>query len=236
MTQAGACGYSDGGIALFQLTRHKEDRFKRLDTLNAAQTAFAEKLCIHQLFERQAAKTPQAIALLFDDCRLTYLELNAKADQLAFYLRQADIRPNTPVGLLVERSFEMVIGMLAVLKAGGAYVPIDPDYPQARIDYILEHTSSPVLLTRACLADGLKNYRGWVVDLDNPPATCGTSRPEPSDPGLISADLRALFAAPTLAELAAAVGNQASAVEVPPNLIPESRKHQEDSAKREITI
>merc|ERR1739838_952853 len=92
--------------------------------------------CIHQLFEEQVEKTPDRVAVVFKDEQLTYQQLNAKANQLAHYLQSLGVKPEMLVGICVERSVEMVVGLLGILKAGGAYVPIDPTYPQERLNYM----------------------------------------------------------------------------------------------------
>uniref|UniRef100_UPI000B331F2B AMP-binding protein n=1 Tax=Crocosphaera watsonii TaxID=263511 RepID=UPI000B331F2B len=121
-------------------------------------------LCVHQLFEVQVEKTPLAVAVEFEDQKLTYHELNRKANQLAHYLRSLGVKPEVLVGICVERSLEMVIGLLAILKAGGAYLPLDPNYPQERIQFILEETPVPVLLTQASLMDTMpENTAHWFV-------------------------------------------------------------------------
>jgi amino acid adenylation domain-containing protein/non-ribosomal peptide synthase protein (TIGR01720 family) len=102
---------------------------------------------IHRLFEEQAAKTPHKIALIFKDKRLTYQELNQKANQLANVLRKRGVGPNQLVGLMVEPSLEMFIGILGILKAGGAYAPIDPEYPNSRKKYIIQNGGIQLLLT-----------------------------------------------------------------------------------------
>ncbi len=122
--------------------------------------------CIHELFEEQAGKTPDAIAVVFEDQQLTYQELNEKSNQLAHYLQQQGVQPEVLVGICVERSLEMMIGLLGILKAGGAYVPIDPAYPQERIVYMLEDSAVPVLLTQQRLVDHLPVNQVQVVCLD----------------------------------------------------------------------
>ena len=105
--------------------------------------------CIHQLFEAQVEKTPDAVALVFEDQRLTYRELNNRANQLAHYLRRRGVGPEVLVGICLERSIEMVVGLLGILKAGGAYVPLDPDYPKERLGFILKDSHLSVLLTKS---------------------------------------------------------------------------------------
>ncbi|MEM8777531.1 MAG: amino acid adenylation domain-containing protein, partial [Cyanobacteria bacterium P01_G01_bin.49] len=101
---------------------------------------------IHQLFETQVEKEPEAIALIFEDQQLTYQELNIKANQLAHYLQSLGVQPETLVGICLDRSLEMVIAILAILKAGGAYVPLDPSYPPERITFILKDAQINILL------------------------------------------------------------------------------------------
>lgn len=104
------------------------------------------------LFEGQVARSPHAVALVYQDERLTYQQLDARANQLAHYLRQQGVAPQALVGLLIERSLEMVIGLLGILKAGAAYLPIDPAYPSARIAYLLEDSRAQLVLTTAATA------------------------------------------------------------------------------------
>jgi aspartate racemase len=103
--------------------------------------------CIHELFEAQAERTPEAVAVVFDDRQLTYRELNRRGNQLANHLRKLGVGPETPVAICVERSLEMIVGLLAILKAGGAYVPLDPEYPNDRLAFMLQDTRARVLLT-----------------------------------------------------------------------------------------
>jgi amino acid adenylation domain-containing protein len=108
--------------------------------------------CIHQLFESQVNKTPEAIALVYQEEQLTYKELNARSNQLAHYLQKLGVTPEVKVGICVERSLLMVVGILAILKAGGAYVPLDPIYPPERLKFILEDAQVSILLTQESLA------------------------------------------------------------------------------------
>jgi amino acid adenylation domain-containing protein/non-ribosomal peptide synthase protein (TIGR01720 family) len=113
--------------------------------------------CVHALFEAQVEQTPQATALIFEDQRLTYTELNQRANQLAHHLRKLGVGPETLVGISVERSPEMVVGLLGILKAGGAYLPIDPTYPQERIVFMLQDAQAAVLLTQQHLVERLSS-------------------------------------------------------------------------------
>ncbi|WP_190285780.1 non-ribosomal peptide synthetase [Montanilutibacter psychrotolerans] len=125
--------------------------------------------CIHELFERQAQATPQAIALEQGDERLSYQELNERANRLARHLHVLGVKPDDKVAICLQRSVEMVVAMLAVFKAGGAYVPLDPSYPQARLDYMLRDSRPRVLVTTAALQDQLPAspilWRTPVVDM-----------------------------------------------------------------------
>ncbi|MGL6343671.1 MAG: AMP-binding protein, partial [Waterburya sp.] len=98
--------------------------------------------CLHQLFEAQAQKTPEATALIFENQTLTYQELNNRANQLAAYLQDLGVKPDVLVGICIERSLSMIIAILAVLKAGGAYIPLDPTYPVERLNYMLQDTQA----------------------------------------------------------------------------------------------
>ncbi len=128
-------------------------------------TDFPVHACIHELFEAQVARTPDAVALVLDGRELTYAELNARANRLAHHLRRLGVVPDSHVGIAAERSLEMVTGLLAILKAGGAYVPLDPAYPAERLAYMLEDSAPAVLLLQgrgAALAAGAIP----VLDLD----------------------------------------------------------------------
>ncbi len=122
--------------------------------------------CIHQLFEAQVSKTPDDIAIVFENQQLTYQQLNNKANQLAHHLKTLGVQPDTLVGIYVERSLEMVVGLLGILKAGGAYVPLDPAYPQERIALMLEDSQAPVIVTQSHLQAGLPETSAQVVCLD----------------------------------------------------------------------
>ncbi|MBC1218451.1 non-ribosomal peptide synthetase, partial [Nostoc sp. UCD120] len=122
--------------------------------------------CIHQLFEEQVKLTPNTVAVEYENQQLTYYELNYRANQLAHYLRSLGVKPDTLVGLCVERSLEMVIGLLGILKAGGAYVPLDPEYPTERLSFILEDAQARVLLTQQSLLNRLPQHQAQLICLD----------------------------------------------------------------------
>jgi amino acid adenylation domain-containing protein len=142
------------------------EQHKLLVEWNKTQQDYPHNLCIHQLFEAQVEQTPDAVAVIFKDEQLTYRELNAKANQLAHYLQTLGVKPETLVGICVERSLEMIVGILGTLKAGGAYVPLDPMYPQERLAFMLEDSAVPVLLTQQRLVDKLPKHEAQVVCLD----------------------------------------------------------------------
>ncbi|MUH00601.1 amino acid adenylation domain-containing protein, partial [Scytonema sp. UIC 10036] len=123
--------------------------------------------CIHQLFEEQVERTPDAVAVVYENEQLTYHQLNCRANQLAHYLRSLGVKPDTLVGICVKRSLEMVVGLLGILKAGGAYVPLDPDYPTDRLRFVLEDAALPVLLTQQSLLEFLPEFTAQVVCLDS---------------------------------------------------------------------
>jgi len=142
------------------------ERRRLLVEWNETKTDYPAEASIQELFEAQARRTPEAVALEYEGLRLTYRELNARANQLASYLGRHGVGPEVRVGICAERSLEMVVGTLGILKAGGAYVPLDPDYPASRLSFMLEDTAAPVLLTQARLRDRLPAYAGRTVSLD----------------------------------------------------------------------
>lgn len=140
--------FSDPDQTLSQLNiLTPEEKQRLLIDFNDTQTLYVKDKCIHQLFEEQVESTPDNIALVLDNQELTYRELNNKANQLAHYLLKKGIKPDTITGICLERSFEMIIGMLGILKAGGGYVPVDPAYPRERIDYIISDSHCRILLS-----------------------------------------------------------------------------------------
>ncbi|GAB1541024.1 hypothetical protein NUACC21_36930 [Scytonema sp. NUACC21] len=134
---------------------------------NGTQVDYPKQLCLHSLFEQQVEKTPDAVAVVFENEQLTYSQLNAKANQLAHHLGELGVEPEELVAICVERSIEMLVGLLAILKAGGAYVPLDPIYPSERLTYILEDSGVKVLLTQQTVANLLPEIHGHIVYLDS---------------------------------------------------------------------
>lgn len=145
----------------------ESERNQLLVELNDTRSEYPSHLALHQLFEAQADRTPETVAVDFDDQLLTYSEFNRRANQLAHHLRKLGVGPETLVGVYMERSLEMVIALYGILKAGGAYVPLDPEYPAERVAFMLEDTQVPVVLTQERLVDSLPSHRAKVLCLDS---------------------------------------------------------------------
>jgi amino acid adenylation domain-containing protein len=143
-----------------------EERQLLLSGWNATQQDYPSPLCLHQLFEQHAERTPQAVACVFDHEHLTYGELNKRANQLAHYLKKRGIGPGERVGIFVERSLDMMVGLLGIQKSGAAYVPLDPYYPAERIRMVLEDAQVPVLLTQQALLALMPEHKAEVICLD----------------------------------------------------------------------
>ncbi|HEY0604050.1 MAG TPA: amino acid adenylation domain-containing protein, partial [Herpetosiphonaceae bacterium] len=142
------------------------EQHQLLATWNATTTPMPEARCLHELVAAQAERTPDAVAVTAGRQALTYADLNGRANQLAHYLSAQGVGPDVLVALCVERSLEMVVGLLGILKAGGAYVPLDPAYPAERLQYMLSHSRAPVILTQAALVTRLPEHQAQVVCLD----------------------------------------------------------------------
>ncbi len=139
---------------------------KILVEFNATDSFYPKDKCPYDLFEEQVEKTPDKTAVVFEESELTYRELNEKSNRLANYLRAKGVGKEVKVGLLVERSDDIVMSVLAVHKAGGAYVPMDPAYPKARLEYMLEDSKSPVLITQSHLLERITNCPATAICLD----------------------------------------------------------------------
>ena len=142
------------------------ERHQLLVEWNDTSTDYPRQQCIHGLFETQVELTPDAVAVIFEDEQLTYGELNRRANQVAHYLRERGVGPEVRVGIIMERSVEMLVGLLGILKVGAAYVPLDPMYPQERLAFMLEDAEVPVLLTQQHLLESLPVHGAEVVCLD----------------------------------------------------------------------
>ena len=150
---------------IYQSLLPKSER-QKIWEWNQSQDKIQDK-CIQQLFEEQVERTPDAVAVEYRDRQLTYRELNERANQLAHYLRDLGVAPEVLVGFCVNRSLEMLVGMLGVLKAGGAYVPLDPAYPLERLTYMAEDSKILILLTQNQLISQLPEHQAQVVALDS---------------------------------------------------------------------
>jgi amino acid adenylation domain-containing protein len=144
----------------------ESERRQVLEGWNATEAAYPVGSCLHELFEAQAERTPDAAAVVFEGEALTYAALNARANRLAHHLHGLGVGPDVRVGVCVERGLEMVVGVLGVLKAGGAYVPLDPEYPEDRLRYVLQDSAPAALLTQASLAERFAGLGVPLVALD----------------------------------------------------------------------
>ncbi|HEV2864149.1 MAG TPA: amino acid adenylation domain-containing protein, partial [Pyrinomonadaceae bacterium] len=142
------------------------ERRQLLSGWNETKAEYPDTACLHELFEEQAARTPEATALVFEDEELSYEELNRRSNRLAHYLRRSGVGPEVRVGILMERSAEMVVAVLGTLKAGGAYVPLDPSYPRDRLSFMLEDSRVPVLLTHSAAVSSLPPCPARLLLLD----------------------------------------------------------------------
>lgn len=133
---------------------------------NITAVRYPKDKCIHELFEAQVEKTPNSVALIFQGEQLTYRELNEQANQVAGALISLGVGPETRVAICIERSLKMQVGLLGILKAGGAYIPLDPAYPKARLDYMMEDSQALVLLTQSGLKKQFLGYKGIVLCID----------------------------------------------------------------------
>jgi len=171
-------GLADGYVRLLEsMVAASGTRLRDLPLLGEAQrnamiergrgeTIALPRQGLHKLFEEQVERSPDAVAVVFEDQQLTYGQLNARANQLAHHLRGLGVKPDTLVAICVERSLEMVIGLLGILKAGGAYVPLDPGYPTERLLYMLQNARTAVLVTQEGLAPRLSEFSGSTVLVD----------------------------------------------------------------------
>lgn len=183
---AGALACPDRRISELPLLTDRE-RLRILIDWNDTQVHYPQDKCLHELVEAQAKCTPNAIALKFEDEKMTYAELDGRSNQIARHLRSLGVVRETAVGLYFERSFGMVVGLLGVLKAGGVCLPLDPNYPKERLSFMLAETQATVLLTQARLKQHLPIHAAQVVyvDRDVPP---GSIRKSANTAGPISPD------------------------------------------------
>ena len=160
------------------IVRNSEQRISELPLLtdsekhqllvewNDTKTDYPKDECIHQLFEEQVERTPETVAVVFEDHQLTYGELNSRANQVACYLQKQGVGPEALVAICMERSLEMIVGLLGILKAGGAYVPMDPEYPKERLGFMLEDAHVGIVLTDVVSLTSLPLTSARVICLD----------------------------------------------------------------------
>jgi amino acid adenylation domain-containing protein/thioester reductase-like protein len=162
---AGIVAHPDQNLSdlpLLTATEHQQI----LTAWNSNQICIPQQ-CINQLFEAQVEKTPDAVAVGFENEYLTYKELNQRANQLAHYLQTKGVKPEVLIGICLERSCELVVGILGIIKAGGAYLPLDPAYPQERLAYMLEDAQVSVILTQEKLLDNLPIHNAKIICIDS---------------------------------------------------------------------
>jgi non-ribosomal peptide synthetase component F len=143
-----------------------DEQRQQLVAWNPDPLVYPKDLCLHQPFEIQVERKPDAVAIVFENEQLTYRDLNGRANQLANLLQKLGVKPEIPVGLYMHRSLELAVGVLGILKSGGACVPIDSEYPSERISFILEDSRVPVLLTQKQLLKKIPEQKAHVVCID----------------------------------------------------------------------
>lgn len=173
----GLARHPDWPVARLPILSEEETR-RILFDWNTTQTEYPREDCIHDQFEAQVERTPDAAAVVFQDQEWSYRELNRRANQVARYLRKQGVGPDILVGVHMERSLEMMAGLYGILKAGGAYVPLDPDFPRERLAFMIQDTRVPVLLTTSQLAGNLPADKTQIICLDTDWDTIARESPE----------------------------------------------------------
>jgi non-ribosomal peptide synthetase component F len=175
---------ADADVRLSQLELLGEaERALVLEEWNHTEVEYSADRCIHELFAEQAAQAPEAVAVTLDGHPKTYRELDEEANRLAHHLRKLGARPDTLVGLCVQRSFETVTGILGILKSGAGYLPLDPAYPEDRLAYMVEDSSVSIVVSTGNLADGLRSDATTVVRLDADADAIAAESPEAPEHG-----------------------------------------------------
>src|SRR5581483_9464239 len=167
----------------------ESERQRLLSDWNATEFDYPRHLCLHELFEQQAAKTPAAVACVFAEQQISYSELNRRANQLAHYLQKHGARPGERIGIFVERSLEMMIGLLGIQKSGAAYVPLDPSYPAERLRLTLDDAQEKVLLTQESLLRAMPAHGAEVLCLDRDWSVIAQESPANTPSGATPEDL-----------------------------------------------
>ncbi len=156
----------DTNIEISKVSIFSHEELEKFEQWNKNSKVYNKEKCVHQLFEEQAQKTPDAIAVVFGDKKLSYAQLDLKSSKLARYIRKLGVTPNSLVGICMEPSIEMVIGLIGILKSGVAYVPVDAKYPKDRINYMLKDANPVVVLTKTSLAELLDDINSNLLFLD----------------------------------------------------------------------
>ncbi|WP_166286593.1 amino acid adenylation domain-containing protein, partial [Candidatus Nitrosotalea sp. FS] len=154
------------------------EREQLLYEWNETKREYESERCVHELFEEQARRMPEAVAVVFEGEELSYGELNRRANRLAHYLRELGVKPESRVAICVERGLEMMVGLLGVWKAGGAYVPLDPGYPEERLSYMVEDSAPAVVLTEGQLREVFSGLNSTVPIVDLGEASAWQEQPE----------------------------------------------------------
>jgi amino acid adenylation domain-containing protein/FkbM family methyltransferase len=165
------------------------ERHQQLEEWNDTETGYNRALCVHDLFDAQAMLTPNTTAAVCDGISLSYAELNVRANQLAHHLRRHDVGPESLVGIMMDRSLEMLVAVLATLKAGAAYVPLDPAYPRDRLSFMVEDANASILLTQESLSGVLPDQQAQVICLDRDWAQIARESIENPESGVTSGNL-----------------------------------------------
>jgi amino acid adenylation domain-containing protein len=142
------------------------EKLQSLEEWNATDVKFPREVAVHELVEMQAEKTPNHVAVVFDGRELTYGEMNRRANRVAYYLRGLGVGPEIIVGICMERSIEMLVGLLGILKSGGAYLPLDPQYPKERLAHMLTNSRVPVVMTQETLQDEIPESEVRHINID----------------------------------------------------------------------
>jgi non-ribosomal peptide synthetase component F len=177
----------DAAIAEVSLLDQIQQR-KLLVEWNATLMEYPRHHCIHQLFEAQVRRTPQAVAVAHKGQSISYRELDQRANQLAHFLQKLGVRSGSLVGILINRSVDMVIALLGALKAGAAYAPLDPAYPRERLEYILSDTQAKILITQEDLASSMDSATVQTVCMDTDWQSISRESQEPPDVLMTSAN------------------------------------------------
>ncbi len=173
-------------VSSYSLLRESE-RKQLLVDWNQTQADYPRDLCIHELIQQQAKRTPKAVAVQFEDKSLTYKELDKRADELAKILIAEGVKPGVLAGIFMNRSIEMLIGLLGVLKAGGAYLPLDPSFPSERLAFMLADSGASCILTQASLLSELPENTAQVICIDDPDQSKSSTKTKQSKKSIATA-------------------------------------------------